>query len=116
MTEEYSSLMKNNTQYLVPLPKGHHIFHYKWVYRDKYGIDGCVDNYRARLLAKVFSRVERIDYSKTFSCIVKMNSLHLVISLVVSQGWSIYQMHVKSVFMHGELNEEIYMDHPPRFV
>jgi hypothetical protein len=63
-----------------------------------------------------FSQVEGIDYSETFSPISKMNSICLVLSLVASQGWSVYQMDVKSVFLHGDLHEEIYMEQPPGFV
>jgi hypothetical protein len=67
-------------------------------------------------VAKGFSQVEGIDYSETFAPIAKMNSIHLVLSLVASQGWSVYQMDVKSAFLHGDLDEEIYMEYPPGFV
>jgi hypothetical protein len=67
-------------------------------------------------VAKGFSQVEGIDYSETFSHVSKMNSICLVLSLAASQGWSIYQMDVKSAFLHGDLQEEIYMEQPPGFV
>jgi hypothetical protein len=116
MTEEYSSLMKNHTWDLVSLPKGRNLVHYKWIYKTKYAADGSVDKYKARLVAKGFSQVEGIDYSETFSPISKMNSIRLVISLAASQGWSVYQMDVKSAFLHGDLDEEIYMEQPLGFV
>ena len=54
--------------------------------------------------------MEGIDYSETFSLVAKMNSIRLVLSLVASQHWSMYQMDVKSAFLHGDLQEEIYME------
>jgi hypothetical protein len=67
-------------------------------------------------VAKGFSQVEGIDYSETFSSVSKMNSICLVLSLVASQGWLVYQMDVKSAFLHGDLDEEICMEKPPGFV
>lgn len=95
--------MKNHTWELVPLPKGRKIVRCKWVYRTKYATNGYVDNYKERLVAKGFSQVEGIDYSETFSPFAKMNSIHLVLSLAASQCWSVYQMDVKSAFLHDNL-------------
>ena len=95
MAEEYSSLMKNHTWDLVPLPKGRKLVRCKWVYRTKYATDGYVDKYKARPVAKGFSQVEGIDYSETFAPVAKMNSIRLVLSLATSQHWLVYQMDVK---------------------
>ena len=62
------------------------------------------------LVAKEFSQVEGIDYSEIFAPLTKMNSIHLVLSLAASQGWTIFQMDVKSAFLYGDLHEEIYME------
>ena len=77
MDEEYCSLMD-----LFPLPKGRKIVRCKWVYRTKYASDGSVERLKERLVAKGFSQVEGIDYNETFSDVTKMNSIHLVLSLV----------------------------------
>ena len=74
------------------------------MYHTKYVADGSIDRYKACLVAKGFSQVEDIDYSETFSPITKMNSIHLVLSLVASQRWTVYQMDVKSVFLHEDLH------------
>ena len=66
-------------------------------------------------MAKGFSQVERIDYSKNFTHVAKMNSTCLVLSHATSQGWSNYQMDVESVFLHWDLQEEIYMEQPLGF-
>jgi hypothetical protein len=116
MTEEYSSLIKNHTWDLVSLPKGRKLVRCKWIYKTKYAADGSVDKHKAHLVAKGFSQVEGIDYSETFAPVAKMNSIRLVLSLAASQGWSVYQMDVKSAFLHGDLDEEIYMEQPPGFV
>ena len=116
MDEEYSSLMKNHTWDLCPLLKGRKLVRCRWVYRTKYAADGSIDRYKARLVAKGFSQVEGIDYSETFAPVAKMNSIRLVLSLAASQGWTVYQMDVKSAFLHGDLHEEIYMEQPQGFV
>jgi hypothetical protein len=116
MNEEYCSLMKNYTWNLVPLPKGRKLFRCKWVYRTKYASDESVERHKARLVAKVFSQVEGIDYKETFSHVAKMNSIRLVLSLVASHKWEVHQMDVKSAFLHGDLQEEIYMEQPHGYV
>jgi hypothetical protein len=108
--------MKNHTWDLVSLPKGRKLVRCKWIYRTKYAANGYVDKHMACLVAKGFSQVEGIDYSETFSSVAKMNSIRLVLSLTASQGWSVYQMDVKSTFLHGDLDEEIYMEQPHGFV
>eukprot|EP00253_Pinus_taeda_P023024 PITA_23024 len=116
MNEEYHSLLANDTWDLVPLPKGRKLVICKWVYRTKYGPDGKVDKHKARLVAKGFSQVEGIDNTETFSPVAKMNSIRLVLSLAASLKWEVHQMDVKSAFLHGDLHEEIYMEHPIGFI
>eukprot|EP00253_Pinus_taeda_P019427 PITA_19427 len=116
MNEEYRSLLANESWDLVPLPKGRKLVRCKWVYRTKFGPDGKVDKHKARLVAKGFSEVEGIDYTKTFSPIAKMNSIHLILSLVASFKWEVHQMDIKSAFSHGDLHEEIYMEQPSDFI
>eukprot|EP00253_Pinus_taeda_P034783 PITA_34783 len=116
MNEEYHSLLANDTWDLVPLPKGRKLVRCKWVYRTKYGPDGKVDKHKARLVAKGFSQVEGIDYTETFSPVAKINSIRLVLSLAASLKWEVHQMDVKSAFLHGDLHEEIYMEHPIGFI
>jgi len=116
MNEEYHSLMANDTWDIVPIPKGRKLVRCKCVYRTKYASDGNVERNKARLVAKGFSRVEGIDYNETFSPVAKMNSIHLVLSLVASHKWEAHQMDVKSAFLHGDLQEEIYMEQPLGYV
>ena len=116
MNEEYRSFMENDTWDLVPLPKGIKLVRCKWVYQTKYASYGSIKRHKARLVAKGFSQVESIDYNETFAPVAKMNSIYLVLSLAASHKWELYQMYVKSAFLHGDLKEEIYMEQPLGYV
>ncbi|KAH9307124.1 hypothetical protein KI387_043796 [Taxus chinensis] len=116
MQDEYSSLVKNNTWELVPLPKGKKLVRCKWVYKTKYEADGLVEKYKVRLVAKGYSQVEGVDYSENFAPVTKMDYVRLILSLAASLRWSVHQMDVKSAFLHGDLHEEIYMEQPQGFM
>lgn len=116
MEEEYSSLMRNNTWDLVHLPKGRKMVQCKWIYRTKFAADDSVDKHKARLVVKGFSQVAGVDYTETFAPISKMNSIRLTLAIVAAHGWVVHQMDVKSAFLHGDLDEEIYMEQPQGFI
>jgi len=73
-------------------------------------------NIKLILLLRVFSQVEGIDYTETFSLVYKMNSIRLVLSLAAFFKWEVHHMDVKSAFLHGDLHEEIYMEQPTGFI
>jgi hypothetical protein len=100
----------NDTWNLVPLLKGRKLVGRKWVYRTKYASNGSVESHKAWSVAKGYSQVEGIDSNETFSPIAKMNSFCLVLAFTASQKWEVNQMDVKSTFLHGDLQEEIYME------
>lgn len=112
---DYSSLLKNNTWELVPLPHGRNLVWCKWVYQTKYEIDGTIDMDKAHLVAKGFSQVEGINYFDTFTPMAKMDSVHLVLALIATELWLVFQMDVKSTFLHDDFHEEIYMEQPTYF-
>ena len=87
MDEEYCSLMANHTWDLVTLPKGRKLFICKCIYRTKYESNGSVERLKERLVANFFSQVEGIDYNETFDPVTKMNSIHLILSLVTLHKW-----------------------------
>jgi hypothetical protein len=74
-----------------------------------------VDRYKARLLAKGYTETYGIDYEETFAPVAKMNSVRTLISCVVNLDRDIYQMDIKNAFLHGDLQEEVYMHIPPGF-
>ncbi|KAK1663178.1 hypothetical protein QYE76_051337 [Lolium multiflorum] len=112
MDEEYSALMNNETWHLVPSSPGQNVIDCKWVYKVKRKADGTVDRFKARLVAKGFKQHFGIDYEDTFSPVVKAATIRLVLALVVSRGWKLRQLDVKNLFLHGVLEEEVYMRQP----
>src|SRR3954463_8655401 len=115
MNVEYEALMKNKTWHLVAPEKGKNVIDCKWVYKIKRKSDGSIDRYKARLVAKGFKQRYDIDYEDTFSPVVKAATIRLVLSIVVSRGWSLRQLDVQNVFLHGVPEEEVYMKQPPGF-
>ena len=116
MTTEYESLMKNKTWSLVPLPVGKNLVRCKWVYKTKFTIEGEIEKYKDRLVEKGFNQLEAIDYNETFDPIAKMNTIRTILFIASSYKWEIHQMDVKSAFLNGDLDEEIYMQQPPSFI
>jgi hypothetical protein len=115
MDQEFTALLKNKTWHLVPRQHGANIIDCKWVYKIKKKADGSIDRYKARLVAKGFKQRYEIDYEDNFSLVVKATTNRLLLSVVVSNGWSIRQLDVQNVYLHGVLEEEVYMRQPPGY-
>jgi histone deacetylase 1/2 len=115
METEYSALMNNKTWHLVPPQKGRNVIGCKWVYKIKRKAGGSLDRYKARLVAKGFKQRYGIDYEDTFSPVVKAATIRIVLSITISRGWSLRQLDVQNAFVHGHLEEEVYMQQPPGF-
>jgi len=117
MTEEKESLHKNDTWDLVLPSKGRKIVGCKWVFKLKDASpDFVAPRYKARLVAKGFSQKEGIDYHEIFSPVVKHTSIRALLALVALFDLELEQMDVKTAFLHGELEEEIFMAQPEDFV
>ena len=78
--------------------------------------EGGKKKFKARLVVKGFAQKEGIDFNEIFSPVVKMNSIRAVLSIVAVQDWHLEQMDVKTAFLHGDLEEEIYMEQPEGFI
>jgi len=115
MDTEYHALMENKTWHLVPPEKGRNIIDCKWVYKIKRKADDTIDRYKAHLVAKGFKQQYGIDYEDTFSPVVKATTIRMVLSIAVSNGWSLRQLDVQNTFLHGILEEEVYMRQPPGY-
>jgi hypothetical protein len=116
INEEMETLDMNATWELVALPKDKKIIGCKWVYKIKHNVDGYVNRYKAKLFAKGYAQIYGIDYEETYNLITKMMIIRTIIVMAITKGWSLHQMDVKNVFIHGDLREEMYMEQPPSYV
>ena len=113
MNEEMQSLYKNNTWELTKLPKGKKAIGCKWIFAKKQGsLQEDAVRYKARLVAKGYAQREGIDYNEVFSPVVKRSSIRILLALVAQNELELDQLDVKTAFLHGDLEEEIYMTQP----
>ena len=113
---EYESIIKNDTWTLVDLPPGRRAIGCKWVFKVKYDALGNIERYKARLVAKGYSQTEGIDFNETFAPVAKFNSIRVLLALAAQQDFEVHQMDVKTAFLNGDLEEEIYMQQPEGFI
>lgn len=113
MHSELQALQANDTWTLTSLPAGKTPIGCRWVYKIKHHSDGSIERYKARLVAKGFTQFEGVDYQDTFSPTAKIITVRCLLALAAARGWSLHQLDVNNAFLHGDLNEEIYMSVPP---
>ena len=116
MVNEMQAFDDNGTWDLPLLLTGKKAIGCHWVFAIKFNPDGSVFRLKARLVAKGYAQTYGVDYSDTFSPIDKLTSIRLAISLVASYDWDLHELDIKNAFLHGDLQEEVYMEQPPRFV
>ena len=110
MDEEHQALMENQTWDLVKLPEGKRALQNKWVFRFKEEEEGK-KIYKARLVVKGFAQKKGIDFDDIFSPVVKMTAIRIVLGIFIAEDLCLEQLDVKTAFLHGELEEELYMQH-----
>jgi hypothetical protein len=103
MDEDMAGLDSDATWELVALPEDKKAIGCKWVYKVKHNADGFVSRYKARLVTKGYAQTYGIDYEETYSPVAKMTTVRAIIAMAVTKGWSLHEMDVKNVFLHGDL-------------
>jgi hypothetical protein len=116
MKEELDSIESNQTWELVDLPHKKKAIDVKWVYKLKVNSKGDVTRHKARLVARGFLQKEGIDYGEVFAPVTRMETIRLVTAIANLNGWNMYQMDVKSAFLNGPIEEEVYVTQPPGFI
>lgn len=115
MNEEYNAQITKGTWSLVPRPPNTNIVRSMWLFTHKFDADGKLSRYKARLVANGKSQLIGIDCEETFSPVVKPATIRSVLHLALARSWPLNQLDVKNAFLHGNLDETVYMHQPPGF-
>nr|AAX96275.1 retrotransposon protein, putative, unclassified [Oryza sativa Japonica Group]ABA93378.1 retrotransposon protein, putative, unclassified [Oryza sativa Japonica Group] len=115
MHEELENFERNKVWTLVEPPSGHNIIGTKWVFKNKQNEDGLIVRNKARFVAQGFTQVEGLDFDETFAPVARIEAIRLLLAFAASKGFKLYQMDVKSAFLNGFIQEEVYVKQPPGF-
>jgi hypothetical protein len=115
MTKEYQSIINNDVWEIVPRPKSKDVVSSKWLFKIKHVVDGSIEKYKEIFVARVFSQKEGIDYEETFDPVAKYTSIKTIIALAAKMKWKLHQMDVKTTFLNGVIEEEVYIEKPQGF-
>jgi hypothetical protein len=115
MVEEYDSIMQNEVWEVVSRPEGKSVVTSRWIYKVKYVVDGSIEKHKARFVVRGFSQVEGIDYDEKFAPVARYTSIGTIMAIVAEMGWKIHQMDVKTAFLNGILEEEVYIEQAQGF-
>src|ERR1043165_5771682 len=116
MKEELEAIKRNKTWELTELPKEKKAISVRWVFKVKLKPDGSFGKHKARLVARGFLQKPGLDYFEVFAPVARHETIRLVIALAVNRSWPLMHLDVKSTFLNGPLQEEVYMSQPPGFV
>jgi hypothetical protein len=109
MHDELHQFTKNDVWALVPRPADHNIIGTKRIFKNKSDERGIVARNKARFVAKGYTQIEGIDFDETFALVTRLESIKILLSIACHLGFKLYQMDVKSAFLNGILQEEVYM-------
>lgn len=116
MQEELNQFVSNDVWTLVPPPSNQTIIGTKWVYKNKLDANGVVSRNKARLVAQGYTQQEGIDFDETYAPVARLESIRILLAYACANDLKLYQMDVKSAFLNGLINEEVYVAQPPGFI
>ncbi|GJT20737.1 retrovirus-related pol polyprotein from transposon TNT 1-94 [Tanacetum coccineum] len=116
MQEELNQFIANDVWELVRQPKNMTIIGTKWVFRNKLDENGVVSRNKARLVAQGYNQQEGIDYDETYAPVARLESIRILLAYACALDFKLFQMDVKSAFLNGFINEEVYVAQPPGFI
>ena len=116
MMEEYQSIMKNDVWEVVSRPEGKSVVNSKWIYKINHVADDIIKKYNEIFMARGFYQKEGEDYDETFAPIAKYTSIISIISISSTMGWKLHQMDVKTAFLNGVIEEDVYIEQPQGFL
>jgi hypothetical protein len=115
MNDELDQIEKNQTWDLVPRPKDKNVIGTKWVFRNKQNENGQVVRNKEILVCKGYAQIEGVDFEETFSLVARLEAIRMFLAFACYKNFKIYQMDVKSTFLNGNLEEEVYIEQPEGF-
>jgi hypothetical protein len=115
MHEELENFERNQVWTLVDPPRDVNVIGTKWGFKNKQGEDGEVVRNKARLIAQGYSQIEGLDFGETFAPVARLEAIRILLAFAASKGFKLYQMDVKSVFLNGVIQEEVYVRQPLGF-
>jgi len=115
MHDELHQFTRNDVWTLVPRPVEQNIIGTKWIFKNKIDEHGTVIQNKARLVAQGYTQIEGVDFDETFAPVAKLESIRILLSIAWHLGFKLYQMDVKSAFLNGVLQEEVYVEQPKGF-
>ena len=110
MVEVYDSIIRNSVWDVVPRPRDKSVVSSQWLYKVKQAADGSVEKHKARFVARGFSQVEGINYDENFAPVARYSLIRSMLALSAQMGWKIHQMDVKTTFLNGKTEEEVYIE------
>ena len=116
MHEELQQFVRNDVWELVPRQKGVNVIGTKWIFKNKSDEHGTIIRNKSRLIAQGYTQMEGIDFDETFAPVARLESIRILLPIASHLNFKLYQMDVKSAFLNGMLQEEVYVEQPKGFV
>lgn len=116
MDEEIRAIKRNDTWELASLPAGQKTIGVKWIFKEKKNAEGVVEKYKARLVAKGYAQRHGVDYEEVFAPVARMETIRFLVSFAAQKNWRIFQLDVKSAFLNGVLDNDVFIEQPKGYV